>query len=74
MSRTPETIRNKKAEKTRDTLYGTGVVSGLLAWGAFSNGADGLGLLLGLGAAGLVYVGSKIKTKYQKRGEVGVYR
>lgn len=74
MSRTPETIRNKTAEKRQSTLYGIGVLCALFSWGAFSNGDAGLGLLLALGAAGVAYVASKIKTTYQKQGEVGVYR
>ena len=74
MSRTPEIIRNKRAEKTQINLYAFGFVFGLASWGAFSSDEPGLGLILAGITIVLIYSGSKIKTTYQKYAEKGMYR
>jgi len=75
MSRTPETARNKKAEGTRNSLYGTAVVCGFFSYAAFqAKDSGGLGLILALVTIVLFWWGSKIKTKWGKVAEAGVYK
>lgn len=74
MSRTPETITNKKAESLQGKLYVSGLTSGLFSYGAFSGNNDSLGFWLAVLCIFLIFVGSKIKTTYQKSWEVGGYK
>ncbi len=75
MSRTPEIMVNKKKEAWQGRLIGGGLFTWLLAFGAFQNeGEEGTGVLLGILGAVILYGASKIKTKYRKTGEVGMYR
>lgn len=69
----PDTIINKRAEKWQNCFYVAGVGAGLLSWGNFSHDAPGAGLLLAGGAVALFWIGSKIKTRYKKRAEKGLY-
>ena len=75
MSRTPETIINRKALALRNWLIGGGVVSWLLACGSFaSEDKFGQGLLFALLGGGLFFVASKIKVRWHKTSEVSSYR
>ena len=74
MSRTPETIINKKALALRNWLIGGGVVSWLLAYGSFA-GEDmfGRGLFFVLLGGALFFIASKIKVRWHKTSEVSSY-
>lgn len=75
MSRTPETARNPKAESTRNTLYVLAVIAGFFSYAAFqAKDSGGLGLILAIVTIVLFWWGSKIKTKWGKVGEAGVYK
>ena len=74
MSRTPETYVNKTAEFFRNVLVGGGILAWLLAWGAFANDASGKGVLCVLAGGVIFWIASKIKVRWNKRGEVGVYK
>lgn len=74
MSRTPEIIRDKRAEKKRNNLYLAGIASAALSWMAFSHHHIGAGILLAGAALGLGLIADKIKTTFRKQGEIGVYK
>lgn len=74
MSRTPEQIENKAAKKAQGYVYWAGVISGFVSYGAFDSGDNGAGLLFAMLAVALIWGGSKIKTTYDKKGELGVYK
>lgn len=74
MSRTPETIRDKRAEKKRNNFYLASIAAAVLSWMAFNHHHIGVGFLL-LGAALVLgLIGDKIKTTLRKQREIGVYR
>ncbi len=74
MSRTPETVVNKKKEAVQDKFYGAGLFFGICAFAMFYNGDGGAGFILAFIAVVLAFIGSKIKTHYRKVYEHGVYR
>ncbi len=75
MSRTPEIMVSKKKEAWQGRLIGGGLFTWLLAYGAFQNeGGEGTGMVLGILGGVFLYGASKIKTKYKKTAEMGVYR
>ena len=74
VSRTPETVRNKSAEKFRNFLVVVGLFAGLLSWGAFDAGNDGNGLIFAIVCGALLWIASKVRTVRHKTGEVGVYQ
>ncbi len=71
MAHLPDEIEDKNAVKAKGWTIAIGVVSGLLSWGAFSNGDAEAGFWLALICAGLVFIGSKIKTTKKLGG--GIY-
>lgn len=73
MSRTPETIRDKGAERIKTLVIGAGLFCGLVSFGGFSNGDPGIGLVFGGIGFGLVWAGTKIKTVFHKKAEGGIY-
>jgi hypothetical protein len=74
MSRTPERLPNKTGETIQGWFYGLGTLSGFISWGLFENNNDGKGMIFGAVCVLLFYIGSKVKTTYNKKGEVGVYK
>ncbi|MCG8604017.1 hypothetical protein MJD09_03330 [bacterium] len=74
MSRTPETIVNKKAVEARNFLIVLGLAFLFIGYAFFSNDQAGSGLLTGLVGGGLLFAASKIKTKFRKTAELGTYR
>lgn len=74
MSRTPKIYVNKTAAFFRTVLVVGGVFASLLAWGAFANDANGAGILWALIGGAAFWVASKIKVRWNKYGEIGVYK
>jgi len=74
MSRTPETVIDKKAVSNRNWTIGIGVFFWFLAFGAFQNPAGGgFGLVCLLIGGGLFFIASKIKTRWSKNFEASSY-
>ena len=74
MSRTPEVIRDKKAESKQSFIYALSIITGLTAWGAFSGGNAGLGLIMVIITIALFSHAGKIKTRYHKYAEKSLYK
>ncbi len=58
----PNQLKDKKAQQVQAWFIGAGVVSGFVAFGAFSGGNGATGIWAVLVSAGLIWIGSKIKT------------
>lgn len=72
MSRTPETIKNKKAEAVRNFLLGLGFFFALMVWGAIQNGDNPIWFaLISLGAFILAV---RIKVIWKKVRETSSYK
>jgi len=74
MPRKPDRLINKPARTARNWCFGIGTFMGFAALGAFSKGNGGLSLIYGLIAAALFIVGANIKTKYDWKGGIDIYK
>lgn len=69
----PDSIVNKSAKSTQETLTAIAILAGIIGLALLGNG-HGVGLLPLIGAVGLGFAASKIKTTYHHRGGVDVYK
>ena len=73
MPRIPDRVVNKSAKNTQTVLGVIAVIAGFAGIGALSGG-NAVGLLFILGAFGLGWAASKIKTTYDYKGGTGIYK
>ncbi len=72
MSRTPETIKNKKAEYLRNVLIAVGVFFALASLGAYQNGDSPI--IAALLCILSFFFASKVKVTWKKMTENSVYK
>lgn len=72
MSRTPEKLKNKKAESIRNFLIGVGILFALASFGAYQNGENPIFAALISGA--MFFIASKIKVWWSKTHETSIYK
>lgn len=72
MSRTPETLKNKKAETVRKVLVAVGILFALISLGAHQNGDSPIVAALIAGAS--FFIASKVKVIWKKTREASEYK
>lgn len=72
MSRTPEIIKNKKAECFRNALIAIGILCGLATYGAYESGGNMI--IPALLSVLFFYCASKVKVTWKKVTETSGYK